>query len=135
MNKITTPTKLLVGSFIILIVLLVNILPKKRAQSNLIPSLKAQESPPCDQTTVAGSYGFSGQGVIGCGTPQSAQAVETGVATADGAGKPFRLGHLQPERTNLKHAVHPNVSSEPRLHGLRDNCLRLAGYDISQASS
>jgi hypothetical protein len=44
--------------------------------------------------------------VIGCGTPQSAQAVETGLATADGAGKPFRLGHLQPERTNLKHAAY-----------------------------
>ena|SRR6202035_1628736 len=134
MNKITTPTKLLVGSFIILIVLLVNILPKNRAQSNLIPSLKAQKSPPCDQTT-AGSYGFSSQGVIGFGTPQSAQAVETGLATADGAGNPFRLGHLQPERTNLKHAVHRNVSSEPRFHDLRDNCLRLAGTTSARRQS
>jgi hypothetical protein len=67
MNKITTPTKLLVGSFI-LIVWLVNILPKKRAQSNLIPSLKAQKSPTCDQTTVTGTYGFSGQGVFGFGS-------------------------------------------------------------------
>jgi hypothetical protein len=86
MNKTTTPTKFLVGSFIILIVLLVNILPQQGAQSNLIPSLKAEKSPTCDQTTVAGTYGFSGQGVIGFGTPESAQAVETGLATADGAG-------------------------------------------------
>src|SRR5215469_9451974 len=41
---------------------------------------------PCTLQTVAGSYGFSGQGILGFGTPQAVQAAETGVATADGAG-------------------------------------------------
>jgi hypothetical protein len=40
----------------------------------------------CDQRTVAGTYGFQGQGTLGLGTPQPIPAAETGVATADGAG-------------------------------------------------
>jgi hypothetical protein len=41
---------------------------------------------PCTLQTVAGTYGFDGQGFLGIGTPQAVQAAETGVATADGAG-------------------------------------------------
>ena len=40
----------------------------------------------CDQRTVAGTYGFQGQGTLGIGTPQPIPAAETGMATADGAG-------------------------------------------------
>jgi hypothetical protein len=41
---------------------------------------------PCTLQTVAGTYGFNGQGILAFGTPQAVQAAETGVATADGAG-------------------------------------------------
>lgn len=46
----------------------------------------AQGGIACDQRTVAGTYGFQGQGTLGLGTPQAIPAAETGVATADGAG-------------------------------------------------
>lgn len=40
----------------------------------------------CNQETVAGTYGFQGQGTLGLGTPQPIPAAETGMATADGSG-------------------------------------------------
>jgi hypothetical protein len=46
----------------------------------------AQNGISCDQRTVAGTYGFQGQGTLGLGTPQPIPAAETGVATADGMG-------------------------------------------------
>lgn len=46
----------------------------------------ADEGFACDQRTVAGTYGFQGQGTLGLGTPQPIPAAETGLATADGAG-------------------------------------------------
>jgi hypothetical protein len=46
----------------------------------------AQGGIACEQRTVAGTYGFQGQGTLGLGSPQAIPAAETGVATADGAG-------------------------------------------------
>lgn len=46
----------------------------------------ADGGPTCDQRTVAGTYGFQGQGTLGIGTPQPIPAAETGLATADGVG-------------------------------------------------
>jgi hypothetical protein len=51
-----------------------------------LPTVHADEVFRCDQRTVAGTYGFQGQGTLGLGTPQVIPAAETGVATADGAG-------------------------------------------------
>lgn len=53
----------------------------------------------CNQMTVAGTYGFQGQGTLGVGTSQEVQSAETGSATADGSGNlsgevTFSLGGL-----------------------------------------
>ena len=40
----------------------------------------------CNQQTVAGTYGFQGQGTLGLGTALPIPAAETGMATADGNG-------------------------------------------------
>ena len=58
-------------------------------RAGFVPVARAARSYSCDQTTVLGTYGFAGQGVIGFGTPQIAQAVESGLATADGQGNLF----------------------------------------------
>jgi len=55
-------------------------------ESSLPAVVFAQGGISCDQRTVAGTYGFQGQGTLGLGTPQPIPAAETGVATADGAG-------------------------------------------------
>jgi hypothetical protein len=49
--------------------------------------VKADSFGSCEQATVQGRYGFLGQGVVGFGTPEAAQAVESGTAAFDGQGK------------------------------------------------
>ena len=58
----------------------------RQANTTSLPVVLAEEAFGCDQGTVAGTYGFQGQGTLGLGTPEAIPAAETGEATADGAG-------------------------------------------------
>jgi hypothetical protein len=80
--------RLVITAIVTLVMLLgLNVNRRPAAIRGSLPGVVfAQDGIACDQRTVAGTYGFQGQGTLGLGTPQAFPAAETGVATADGAG-------------------------------------------------